>query len=134
MPSQAGGKAWAKREEPQVFALNMCPGKSARQPACPPAHSPWLIGSESPTQQGSKEQKLPLGGPQADRSARDRREAAGPKKGEDQTGQEAELGSRTSRAEDPQGTLGCGLGFGEKQKGLRIPGKNPKRGRNVLPD
>lgn len=68
MPGQAGEKAWARLEEPQVFALNMCPGKSA----CLPAHLltlAWLIGSESPTQQGSKKQKLPLGGPQADGQA-----------------------------------------------------------------
>lgn len=129
MPSQAGGKAWTKREEPQEFALNV-PGE-VRPPACPPAHSPWLIGSESPTQQGSKKQKLTLGGPQADRSAQGRREAAGPKKGEDQTGQEAGLGSRTSRAEDPQGTSGCGLGFREKQKGLRIPRGETQRGEGM---
>lgn len=64
MPSQAG-----EGVGPEKRATGVCseyvPGE-VRQPACPPAHSPWLIGSESPTQQGSKEQKLPLGGPQAD--------------------------------------------------------------------
>lgn len=33
MPSQAGEKAWARREEPQVFARHRCLGKSARPPA-----------------------------------------------------------------------------------------------------
>ena len=76
------------------------PGKSAHLPACLPAHpvTPvWLTSSESPTQQGSEEQKLPPGGPQADgqtRQPRDRRVAARTKQGEDQIGQETELGGR----------------------------------------
>lgn len=68
MPSQAREEAWARREEPQVFALNMCPGKSNLLPAHPITLA-WLIGPESPTQQGSEEQKLPPGGPEADGQA-----------------------------------------------------------------
>ncbi|EPQ09178.1 Gap junction beta-4 protein [Myotis brandtii] len=64
MPSQAGEGVGQEQRATGVCS-EYVPGE-VRQPACPPAHSPWLIGSESPTQQGSKEQKLPLGGPQAD--------------------------------------------------------------------
>lgn len=53
---------------------------------------------------------------------RDWRAAAGLKKGEDQIGHDLgwEAGLRI-----PQGTLGCGPGFREKQRELRIPGETP---------
>ena len=52
MPGQAAEKAWARGEETQVFALNVCP---ASLPAYLPAHPIaliWLIGSESSPSRG----------------------------------------------------------------------------------
>lgn len=49
--------------------------KEVLPPSLPthPSTLSWLIGSESPTLLGNKEQKLPPGGPQADRQAGTRR-------------------------------------------------------------
>ena len=72
------------------------PGKSAHLPAHP-VTPVWLTSSESPTQQGSEEQKQPPGGPQADRQTRqprDGRVAARTTQGEDQVGQPTGLGGR----------------------------------------
>lgn len=81
MPSQAREEAWARREEPQVFALNMCPGKSALLPAHPITLA-WLIGPESPTQQVRNKSCLQEVLRQTDKP-KDKGGATGPKKGED---------------------------------------------------
>lgn len=92
MPSQAE-KAWARRKEPQVFALNMCPGKSASLPA----HPLTLLGSlaqKAPPSRAVKNKSCLWEALRQTGQPRDWREASGPKKGEDQIGQEAGLGSR----------------------------------------
>ncbi|KAL1777406.1 hypothetical protein HispidOSU_029939 [Sigmodon hispidus] len=86
----------------KVFAL--CPGKSFRPPPprlpTHPSVLSWLIGSESPTLLVLK-QKLPPGGPQADRGAGTWR------KGEDRTELER-VGGKFHRGKQgrAEGTLG----------------------------
>lgn len=118
----------------------MCPGS-------PPTHLPahlvtlaWLIGLESSTQQGSKEQKLPPGGLRTDGQTDqpgDRRAAARPRKGEDQVGQETGLGGRHQTGQGSPGNLGLWAGLqgeAEQTEDLRRNlREDPRRGRDVPP-
>lgn len=109
------------------------PSKPARLPACPPNRSHLVHWLRKLPQQGSEEQKLPPGGPQADGQTdrpRDRRLAARPKKGEDQIGKEAGLGGRDGLT-IPRGPRAVGQTSGRSRGhrgSLEKPQGSPKEG------
>lgn len=119
MPIQAGEKAWARGEGPQVFALNVCPEKSARLPTRS-LTLPWLIGSESSTQQRSEEQKLPPGGPQADRQAQGPESLLDLRKVRTKLGRRPGWEAGTRWAEDPR-ELGLQAGLLGGTEGTEDP-------------
>lgn len=99
-----------------------------------PAHPlspPWLIGSESSTQQRSEEQKLPPGGPQADRQAQGPESLLDLRKVRTKLGRRPGWEAGTRWAEDPRGTWPAGWAPGRNRGdrgSLEKPQGSPKKG------